>query len=221
MIFHTAADNTYYNNFYNLYYSTISQFYPNSIFSLYFLGDKRPNNSSIAHLVQENISFSDIEKKYNTTGRDTKGYYALSRWKSMPVENQHVVVSDVDVIALKAIPQEIINDVLKHHEAINISRTKKNGDEGGMAMMILRKDIVDNVNNFADSILDTEPLHWASDVSVRSFIYKNFNVYTLPEMHVFNKRSDYNTLDSTTRSFGIFKGSVDQKIYSLTKAKDK
>jgi len=219
MIFHTAADNTYYNNFYNLYSLTIRQFYPNSKFSLYFLGNQLPNNSTISYLNQENISFEDIEQKYNTTGRDTKGYYALSRWKSMPVVNENVVVSDIDLIALKSIPQEIINNIFKNHEAINISRLKKNGDEGCMAMMILRKDIIDIVNNFANNILDTETLHWASDVSVRNFIYKNFSVYTLPEMHVFKKRSNYNTLDSTNRSFGIFKGPIDQKIYSLTKAK--
>jgi hypothetical protein len=219
MIFHTAADEIYYNQFYNLYYSTIKQFFPDSKFSLYYSGKNILKNKKILYIKHEPITNQEIESVYKVSGRDTKGYYALSRWWSMPVQNEHVAVSDVDIIALKNIPQEKINNILNDHEAINITRTKKNGLEGGMNLMILRKDIIDDVNKNAKSVLNTSQLHWASDVNVREFIYANFKVYNLPEMHTFNKRSEYFSLDSTSRSFGIFKGGVTQKVNSLKKAK--
>lgn len=219
MIFHTAADLVYYNNFYELYNSTIKKFYPDDTFSLYYLGNTLPNNTNISYVTQEKITSAEIESTYKVTDRNTKGYYALSRWWSMPVANEHVVVSDVDVVALNTISKEKIDNIFKTYEAINITRTKKNGQEGGMAMLILRKDIVDDVNNNAKYVLKNIPLSWSSDVNVRGFIYKNFNVYSLPEMHVFKKRSDYTTFDSTTKSFGIFKGGITQKVNSLKKVK--
>ena len=219
MIFHTAADDVYYNQFYHLYQSTIKQFYPDNKFSLYYIGNTLLKNKKISYIQQDNITSQEIENRYDVNGRDTKGYYALSRWWSMPVENEHVAVSDVDVIALKTIPQEKINNILVDYEVINITRIKKNGTEGGMNLMILHKTIVDDVNKKAKSVLNNSQLHWASDVNVREFIYTNFKVYNLPEMHTFNKRSEYNSLDSTSRSFGIFKGGVSQKVNSLTKAK--
>lgn len=218
MIFHTAAEKIYYKQFYDLYYSTINQFYPASKFSLYYLGQDIPTNKNISYLQQENITIEEIESRYSVTDRDTKGYFALSRWWSMPVVNENIVVSDVDIVALKNISEDIISDIFQKHEVINITRTKKGGTEGGMAMMIMRKDIVADVNNNAKFVLQNIPLNWASDVNVRNFLYKNFSVYSLPEMHVFNKRSDYSTLDATTRSFGIFKGGVAQKVDSLKKA---
>lgn len=219
MIFHTASDPVYYHAFYKYYLRSIKQFYSKSKMSLYFIGQELPINSSIDILEHDNFSFEKIQQTYNSTIENAKGYYALSRWRSMPVLDDHVVVSDIDIIAIKHLPLSKIDDLLINHEVINITRTKKGGSEGGMAMMIIRKDVVESINQKATEVLDNK-LQWDSDVQVRSFIYNNYNVAQLPEMHVFGKKTNYQTFDNTTRSFAIHKGRIDTKIASLKKAVD-
>lgn len=221
MIFHTAAEWNYYEKFYSLYSSSIKKFYPNAKLSLHFLGENFPKNKDIFYTSYENISFEQIQQKYKTLNiKDTKGYYALARWKSIPDVGENVVVSDTDIIAIKTINQSRFNDLFKTHEVINITRTKKNGLEGGMAMICLRQDIILDVNNFSNTVLDNSKLHWASDVSVRTYLYNTYKVAEIPEMHVFNKKTNYDTY-TTSRSFAIFKGKVEDKINSLSKGSDR
>jgi len=218
MIFHTATDETYYNKFYSMYSNSIIRFYPQSKLSLFFMGNNLPVNSNIEYLKQKNISFESIKETYSVNEIDAKGYYALARWLSMPIKNQNVVVSDVDIIAIKPIPQQKIDDIFKEHQIINITRTKPNGSEGGMAMMYIRKDVVEDINLMAEKILHKNNLRWDLDVQVRTYIYNTYKVAEIPEMHVFSKRSDYTTYDNTNRSYAIFKGRIDAKFNSLSKA---
>jgi len=222
MIFHTAAEQNYYEKFYSLYSNSIKKFYPEAELSLHFLGKEPPlKNKNISYRSYENISFDQIQKKYKTLNtRDTKGYYALARWRSIPEVSKNVVVSDVDIIAIKTINQERFNDLFKTHEVINITRTKKNGAEGGMAMLCLRHDIISDVNNFSSKVLYNSKLQWDSDVSVRTYLYNNYEVAEIPEMYVFNKKTNYNTY-STSKSFAIFKGKIENKINSLSKGLDR
>jgi hypothetical protein len=217
MIFHTAADPIYYEKFYDYYSYSIKKFYPTSKLSLYFVGNRLPANPSITYLKHKDISFSKIQQIYSADEKNAKGYYALARWLSMPLDDD-IVVSDTDIIAIKPISLNIIKSMLKDHEVINITRTKKGGSEGGMAMMIIRKDVVSNINNKAKDVLHNHKLQWDSDVQVRSFIYNNYNVAQMPEMHVFGKNTNYETFDNTSRSFAIFKGRIGAKCASLEKA---
>jgi len=217
VIFHTATDPLYYKSFYTSYSYTIKKFYPHDSLSLHFVGDNKPTNSNINFITTTNISFEDIKQQYNCNDDAAKGFYALARWFSIPETDQNVVVSDADIIALKKLNIEQVNNLFKTHHAINITRTKKNGSEGGMAMLILRHDVISDINRVALSVLDNT-LQWDSDVQVRTHIYNNYNVAEIPEMHVFGKRSNYKTLDNTERSFAIYKGRLNRKIAALEQA---
>lgn len=219
MIFHTASDELYYSNFYDYYYKSIKLFYPECLFSLNFVGldISKVKKENINFLLHDNIDKDQIQKKFNTEGRNTLGYYALSRWNSIPERNEHVVVSDVDVVAVKSLSKNYIDEIFKNHEVINITRRKPNGLEGGMAMMIIRKDIISKINEKANQVLSNPTLAWDSDVQVRTFIYKNFKVKEIPEMHVMGKKSNFKTLDDTIRSFVIYKGDRLKKIDTLNK----
>lgn len=217
MIFHTATDPIYYNKFYNLYSKTIKKFYPQSDLSLHFVGSPVPTKSYINFISNSNLSFEKIKKIYKCDTEQAKGFYALARWFSIPETQQDVVVSDADIIAIKTINEQRIKDLFSNHQVINITRVKKNGSEGGMAMMILRHDIIPNINQVALSVLNNQ-LQWDSDVQVRTHIYNNYNVAEIPEMHVFGKRSNYKTLDNTERSFAIYKGRLHRKIAALEQA---
>jgi hypothetical protein len=218
MIFHTAADSVYYKSFYDYYSYSIKKYFNNSKLSLHFIGNSTPVNPLINYSTNHNISFDKIKEKYNVDDINAKGFYALSRWLSIPNKNNNVVVSDVDIIALKYLPENNINNLLENYEVINITRTKKNGSEGGMAMMIIRQDVINEINKKAKDVLNNHKLQWDSDVQVRSFIYNNYNVAHLPEMHVFGKKSNYKNFDNTKRSFAICKGRIDAKCNSLKKA---
>ena len=219
MIFHTATDPIYYNTFYHFYSHTIKKFYPNCELSLHYVGLDLPQNDNINFITNTHITFEDIKNTYESDNSNAKGFYALARWFSIPETEQNVVVSDVDIIAIKKINQEKINDLFKTNHAINITRTKKDGTEGGMAMLILRNDIIADINKVALSVLKNK-LQWDSDVQVRTHIYNNYNVAQIPEMHVFGKRSNYTTFDNTHRSFAIRKGNIQRKVISLQTAID-
>lgn len=218
MIFHTSADPLYYENFYRFYNESIKLFYPDSKLSFHFVGhDSNIIDLPIDIFSQKKISKKEIETMYNTSERNTLGYYALSRWMSIPDIGDHVVVSDVDIVAVKSIPVNYILNIFKDYEVINITRRKPNGLEGGMAMMIIREDAISKINKKANEVLNNPTLAWDSDVQVRTFIYENFKVKELPEMHVMGKKSNFETLDNTERSFVIYKGDRLKKIEILNK----
>jgi hypothetical protein len=215
MIFHTAADSRYYECFYSFYQFSIKKFYPEAKLSLHYMGDNTSLTNNIDFLSREHINLDIIKQRYSPqTEKDALGYYALSRWLFLPLQDDHIIVSDVDIMAIRKLPQNI-NELLEKNQVINITRTKKDHTEGGMAMIIIHKDIADKVKEFANNLLLTDNLYWELDVNVKKFLYNNFSKIEIPEMHVFNKHSDIKIFDNTTRSFAIRKGRVHEKINTL------
>lgn len=215
MIFHTAADARYYEHFYSFYQFSIKKFYPEANLSLHYMGNNKNPINNIDFFSEEDINLDSIKQKYSPqTEKDALGYYALSRWLFLPLQNDHVVVSDVDIMAIRKLPQNL-DELLEKNQVINITRTKKDRTEGGMAMIIVHKDIAAVAKEFANNLLMTNRLYWALDVQVKKFLYNNFSKIEIPEMHVFNKHSNIKTFDNTVRSFAIRKGRINEKINAL------
>lgn len=219
MIFHTCADSIYYDKFYDFYSLSIKKFYPNATLSLHYIGEDIPKNDNIKYLSTENLTLKSIQKIYNVDKeKDAQGYYCLSRWTSLPNVKDNIIVSDTDIIAVKTIDQNKFLEIFDKHQVINITRTKKNGSEGGMAMIAIRSDIVDEARSHAQKLLRENKLTWELDVLQRLFLYENFNVAEIPEMHVLGKSSNFENFDNTDRSFVIRKGNTDSKIHTLQQA---
>ena len=190
MIFHTAADPIYFEAFYNSYTDSIKQFFDSPLFSLNFVGLDQQHHT-VDYFFQDEISFEEIKIKFNVDDRSARGYYCMSRWNSIPVVNHHVCVSDIDVIAINPIDKILINDLLEKHKVVNLTRLKpKLGGEGGMMILFLHKDICQEVKDFSKQLLENNPLSWATDVAVRSYLYNNFNVKNLLKMKEISKSNN-------------------------------
>ena len=78
----------------------------------------------------------------------------------------------------------LINDLLEKHKVVNLTRLKpKLGGEGGMMILFLHKDICQEVKDFSKQLLENNPLSWATDVAVRSYLYNNFDAMVLPRRY--------------------------------------
>lgn len=218
MIFHTAADIHYYNYFYKFYKTTISHFYPNAELSLHYMAEDILVDTDVKHFSAENTNINKIQEKYNADERSALGYYCLARWLFLPEVDDNIVVSDVDIIAIKSIDQQRFDNLFEEYQVINITRTKKGGTEGGMAMIAVRSDVIKPVKLFSNNLLNSNKLQWALDVEVRTFLYENFKTIEIPEMHVLGKKTN---VDNTDRSFAIRKGNIQAKIYTLEQAIEK
>lgn len=187
MIFHTAADPIYYNRFYDNFQNSIKANYPNPKFSIRLIG-KTDQTCNADLITTDSITFEEIKKRYRCDDRSAKGYYCISRWLSIPIKNEHVCVSDVDVIAVNKIDSEFIEDHLNRHKIINLTRIKnKGGKEGGMMIFFLHKDVCNEIKNYSLSVLEDDNLTWATDVKIRTFLYENYNVYNLLKMQEISK----------------------------------
>ena len=190
MIFHTAADPIYFEAFYNSYIDSIKQFFDSPLFSLNFVGLDQ-QQPTVDYFFQDKISFEEIKIKFNVDDRSARGYYCMSRWNSIPVVNSHVCVSDIDVIAINPIDKILINDLLEKHKVVNLTRLKpKSGGEGGMMILFLHKNICQEVKDFSKQLLENNPLSWATDVAVRSYLYNNFDVKNLLKMKEISKSNN-------------------------------
>lgn len=198
MIVHSSADKKFYEAFYEMFYKSIRTNQDDLKLSFNYIGhdfnDLDLNLTNINTCTE--ISFQEIKEKYKVTDdRTATGFYALNRWTTIPVEeNQDVCVCDIDLLMVNPISQEICKDVFKTNEAINITRIKPNGKEGGMMVMILRHDICQMVRDYAIDTLRNNPLRWDLDVEVRTFIYSNFNVQNILKMQNVTKKP-YRTSD--------------------------
>jgi hypothetical protein len=187
MIFHTAADPIYFNEFYNAYSNSIKKYFDSPLFSLNFVGLDQ-QQLAVDYLFHDKISFEEIKIKFKVDDRSATGYYCMSRWTSIPVSNDHVCVSDVDVVAINPIDNILINNLLEKHKVINLTRLKpKTGEEGGMMIIFLHKDICQEVKDFSKQLLENKPLCWGTDVDVRSYLYNNFDVKNLVKMKDISK----------------------------------
>lgn len=191
MIFHCASDKIYYEYFFKNFVDSIKKYYTNPKISYNFVGKDLPNNIETDILQIDKISWDEIKTQHKASDREAKGYYALSRWLSIPIQNEHVAVCDVDVLAVNKIDHELIEACLQSHQVINLTRMKPKGaGEGGMMIMILHKDILSIVKKFANNVLSTNKLKWQADVLVRTYLYENFKVKQLLQMEDISKRKD-------------------------------
>jgi hypothetical protein len=187
MIFHTAADPIYFKAFYNAYANSIKQYFNSPLFSLNFVGLDQPH-LAVDYLFHDKISFEEIKIKFNADDRAAHGYYCMSRWNSIPVVNEHVCVSDIDVIAINPIDNLLISNLLEKHKVVNLTRLKpKTGAEGGMMIIFLHKDICQEVKEFSKQLLESNPLCWGTDINVRNYLYNNFDVKNLIKMKEISK----------------------------------
>jgi hypothetical protein len=211
MIFHTSADKIYFDNFFTPFVTSVKEQNLNSKFSFNFVGTENIDVDKNIHYTIDPISFCNLKKRYQTDDRNTRGYYALSRWLTVPNLNDHVAVCDIDILAVNPIDANLILKTLNEYEVINITRIKPDGTEGGMMAMILRKDVCAEVYNFSNSLLKNLDLKWDTDVRVRSFLYNNFKVKNLLQMKQLSKNSN----DFTDCWFVFAKGDIDKKVTYL------
>lgn len=190
MIFHTSANKLYYDSFFKQYKESVTKNYDGANFSFNYVGKESvlvPND--LTFFTQDFIDYDEIKIKYKLSNdRNIRGYYCMSRWTTVPITNDHVCVSDIDVIAVNYIEKNMLEDLLDKHKVINLTRIKpKSGSEGGMMVFFLHKDVCEQVKKFSIDLLATCNLEWATDVRVREFLYTNFNVKNLLKMQEVSK----------------------------------
>jgi len=189
MIFHTSANKLYYDYFFKNYRKSVSVFYENAKFSFNYVGKEEINELDIDHYTQDSIDYDEIKLRFNLQDdKSVRGYYCMSRWISIPIVNDHVCVSDIDVLAINKIDISLIENLLCKHKVINLTRIKpKSMIEGGMMIFFLHKDICNDIKNYAVSLLNTNKLEWATDVAVRKYLYNHYNVKDLLKMQEISK----------------------------------
>jgi hypothetical protein len=187
MIFHTTCDELYYFRFYENFWKSIKDLHPEAKFSLNYVGLKNTEVIDFCKKHQiilsiEETTLSDLKKKFiNNSDNDVLGYYPLCRWKSIPLTDENIIVCDVDILAIGKMDIPLINNLLEHYQAVNITRIKPNGSTGGMMLIAISKNYTELVRSMAsnhDQSL-TNTISIAEDVNVRHFIYENLSVYNL------------------------------------------
>lgn len=190
MIFHTAAEQTYFDLFFTNWHTSIKKFWPEAKCSLRFVGPKslkvdkycKENNILVSH---DPITIEDIRIKFERVELPKKdkrpescyGYYAISRWLSMPVVGEHVCLTDVDLVAISRPNLDKVNKILEQYQQYRLPRFPNNGTKPkNMMVNFFRKDVVAKVNEVAANILNSSKLMWCSDLGVMDYCNKNFNI---------------------------------------------
>ena len=186
MIFHTVCDPIYFSRFYDDFLRSLSTHYSDVKLSLYFVGPKDQQvidycNANNVIYADEPTTLEDLKSRFsNNEEKDILGYYPLSRWFSIPDIGDHVCVCDVDLLAINAVDHDLLDRLLIDNDVVNITRTKPNGETGGMMLMVLSNRIISRVKEFARSVEHgSVSIGIAEDVKVRTFIYENFKIYEL------------------------------------------
>lgn len=196
MIFHCSSDRVYYEHFFKNFVYSIKKNYSNPKISYNFVGTDLPDNIVTDYFQNDKKNWNEIKTLHKATDREAKGYYALSRWLSIPNENDHVAVCDIDILAVNPINHDLLEDLLKTYQVINLTRIKpKTGKEGGMMIMILHKNICDTIKKFANNLLVNNKLIWQTDVMVRTFLYENYKVKELLQMEDISKKNNLKNID--------------------------
>lgn len=188
MIFHTVCDPIYFERFYESFYFSIIRNCKIPKLSLHYIGSPTEAfqefiKSNFLHYSTESTTLEDLKSKYYQTQDvgNLLGFYPLARWYSIPLLNDDVCVCDVDILAINEIDTKYVSQLLEDSDVVNITRTKPNGEQGGMMLMCLSKRILKSVINFASEVADEgERIGIAEDVRVRSYIYDNFKIVELP-----------------------------------------
>lgn len=179
MIYHTAADKIYFDAFFKRWHTSIKHFQPTASFSLRFVGeeDRSVEDYCIENnilLSNENISLSEIEERFKVTTENARGYYALSRWLSIP-DGDDVCVSDVDLVQLN--PLDInFGKLLREFPFASIAR-QKTKHPNMMMCFYISKEMTATVRKKAIDLLDKNILAWDTDISIMTWIHKNYPIY--------------------------------------------
>jgi hypothetical protein len=190
MIFHTAAEQVYFDLFFFNWHTSIKKFWPDARFSLRFIGPKTKsvdkycsdNDIFITHdpitFEEINANFSQIElPERDKRPKACYGYYALSRWLSMPVVDDHVGLTDVDVVAIKKPNIKRINDIFSNYHQYRLPRVFIDKTRPkNMMVNFFRKDVVSKVNQVASDLLKPSKLMWCLDLEVMDYCNKNFAI---------------------------------------------
>lgn len=192
MIYHTAAEINYYNAFFMYWYESILKHSPNAKISLKFVGSVPDNvlefcQTNNISLIVDDISFEDLVKKYGKPEK-AKGYYPMSRWNSIPNVDDHVCVTDIDVVMLRN-EEDLILDLFQENEFVSISRDKK-VKINPMMVNYLRKDICKIIKEISLSFMDSKDFKWDIDLEVMSFMKKNFTHKLLHKLGKFDVNSN-------------------------------
>jgi hypothetical protein len=188
MIFHTAAEQVYYDLFFSNWHASIKKFWPDARFSLRFVGPKNKavdkycseHNILLTHdpITLEKINSNFTKEELPKRPEACYGYYALSRWMSMPVNDDHVGLTDVDVVALQKPNLESINQILLKYQQYRLPRAFATKEKPkNMMVNFFRKDVVSEVNRVATELLSKSKLMWNLDLKVRDYCDKNFSIF--------------------------------------------
>jgi len=190
MIFHTAAEQVYFDLFFSNWHLSIKKFWPGAKFSLRFIG---PKSESVDKYCSDNdilithdpITFDEINANFNMIELPEKdkrpkacyGYYALSRWLSMPELDENVGLTDVDVVAIRKPDMLKIDKIFSQYQQYRLPRVFVDKTRPkNMMVNFFRKDVVRTVNQVATDILRSKRLMWCSDLGVMDYCNKNFKI---------------------------------------------
>jgi hypothetical protein len=198
MIFHTAAEKNYYNFFFKKWHRFLKEFNPTAKFSLRYVGDT--NTCDVVEYCSTNnimldidpISLNQIIEKYNCNEKDALGYYAISRWISLPLLDDHVCMTDVDLLQLNPLEFDL-DAILNEKQFISISRKKEN-KTNKMMFLGFNKDFVKTVKDQSIIFLENNSLVWDLDTKILIWLIlkNNFNWEEFIQLYCIDNLSDYN-----------------------------
>lgn len=179
MIYHTAADKGYFDCFFKRWHQSIKKFQPKANFSLRYIGNEDPavleyctlNNIKVTF---DSIRLDEIIKKYNVSSQDARGYYALSRWTTIP-EDDDVCVTDIDIIQLNPLDMNF-DTIFSEYPLATIAR-KKEKHPNMMMCFFISKNMTSIIRNRALSLINASTLSWHTDTKIMRWIEENYSIY--------------------------------------------
>ncbi len=173
MIFHTAAEKKYYNAFFKMWHRNILKHFPAAKFSLKFVGNTEDTDviefckTNNINLILDPTTWQELLEKHKTEFK-ASGYYPMARWNSIPVTNEHVCVTDVDVIMLKN-EMSLIEELLETRDYIALQRGKK----CRLMVNFINKSTCSTVRNLAIKLMDSPNFQWDLDVTIGNWMELN------------------------------------------------
>lgn len=189
MIFHTAAEKVYYNAFFKMWHRNIDKHVPNAKFSLKFVGDTSSTDvvsfckDKNIDLILDCTTIDTLIEKYRSL-IVARGYYPMARWNSIPIKDEHVCVTDVDVIMLK-------NDIadmellFEENDFISVARGRKR-----LMVNYIHKDACAAVLEHSKSLMDSDKFRWDLDLDVMSWMLENLRGANLNQLAKFDSTSN-------------------------------
>jgi hypothetical protein len=126
----------------------------------------------------------------------------MARWNSIPSEDEHVCVTDVDVVMVKNDLDEIL-ELLNEFDLVSISRNKQ-PKINMMMVNYISKDKCQTVSDFAKSLMDSKDFKWDIDLEVMSHIKKKMSYTYLHRLVKFDSSAGLIPKLFTDTSFGYY-----------------